>query len=62
MQYNKSNDKCHGLNCYCRVFHALVIQVGIVLLEKCGQSAAIAVLAVVPHEVPPGRIRVQLGC
>lgn len=41
------------------VFHVLIIEVGVMLLEKCGQAAAGAVFAVVPHEVPAGRIRVH---
>lgn len=46
----------------CGVFHAFVVQVGVMLLQKCGQAPAIAVLAVVPHEVPAGRVRVHTGC
>ena len=46
------------LNRNCGVFRAFVVQGGVMLLEKCGQAAAVAVLAVVPHEVPARRIRV----
>jgi hypothetical protein len=44
------------------VFHAPIIQARVMLLQKCGQVAAGTVFAVVPHEVPAGRIHVHLGC
>lgn len=48
-------------NCNRGVFRAFVIQVRVVLLQKCGQAPAVPVFAVVPHEVSPGRIRIRLS-